>query len=129
MPAMFVADTQIGRNMMNKQLILTTAVSAFMLSAGSLAATSAFASHGGGHRGGGDHHLSFNGGHHNGGDHHNGHGDFRRRDHDGDERFAYRHHDHHRRFWHGTWYEYGVGSCWRWSDDDHEYVWVCGEDD
>jgi hypothetical protein len=115
--------------MMNKQLILTTAVAAFMLSAGSLAATSAFAGHGGGRSGGRGHHLSFNGSHHNGGEHHNGHSDFHRRDHDGDERFAYRHHDHHRRFWHGTWYEYGVGLCWRWSDDDHEYVWVCGEDD
>jgi hypothetical protein len=34
--------------MMNKQLILTTAVAAFMLSAVSLAATNAFAGHGGG---------------------------------------------------------------------------------
>jgi hypothetical protein len=32
-------------------------------------------------------------------------------------------HDHH--FWHGRWWDYGVGPCWVWSDDYSEYVWVC----
>jgi hypothetical protein len=36
---------------------------------------------------------------------------------------------HHRHFWHGRWWAYGVGSCWAWSDDYGEYVWVCGDDD
>ena len=32
--------------------------------------------------------------------------------------------DHARRFWHGRWYPYGVGSCWQWSPVG--YVWICG---
>jgi hypothetical protein len=31
---------------------------------------------------------------------------------------------HGRRFWHGRWYDYGVGPCWRWTPGG--YVWVCG---
>jgi hypothetical protein len=29
-----------------------------------------------------------------------------------------------RRFWHGRWYAYGVGPCWRLTPAG--YVWVCG---
>jgi hypothetical protein len=29
-----------------------------------------------------------------------------------------------RRFWHGRWYAYGVGPCWRLTPGG--YVWVCG---
>jgi hypothetical protein len=32
---------------------------------------------------------------------------------------------HRRHFWHGRWWYYGVGPCWRWSDVYGEYVWVC----
>jgi hypothetical protein len=32
---------------------------------------------------------------------------------------------HHRHFWHGRWWNYGVGPCWVWSDDYDEYVWAC----
>jgi hypothetical protein len=35
---------------------------------------------------------------------------------------------HHRHFWHGRWWAYGIGPCWAWSDDYGEYVWVCGDD-
>ena len=35
------------------------------------------------------------------------------------------HHHHHGRFWHGRWWAYGIGSCWRWSPTYGEYVWVC----
>jgi hypothetical protein len=36
------------------------------------------------------------------------------------------HHFSHARHWyHGRWWYYGVGSCWQWSDDYDEYVWVC----
>ena len=31
---------------------------------------------------------------------------------------------HVRRYWHGRWYAYGVGSCWRLTPDGY-YVWVC----
>jgi preprotein translocase subunit SecG len=29
-----------------------------------------------------------------------------------------------RRFWHGHWYGYGVGACWRLTPTG--YVWICG---
>jgi len=32
---------------------------------------------------------------------------------------------HHRHFWHGRWWYYGVGPCWVWSDYYGEYVWAC----
>jgi hypothetical protein len=32
---------------------------------------------------------------------------------------------HGRRFWHGRWWGYGVGPCWKWSYAYGEYVWVC----
>jgi hypothetical protein len=35
------------------------------------------------------------------------------------------HHSHARRFWHGRWFVYGVGPCWRWSNYYDEFVWVC----
>ena len=28
------------------------------------------------------------------------------------------------RFWHGHWYGYGVGSCWR--STPAGYIWICG---
>jgi hypothetical protein len=31
---------------------------------------------------------------------------------------------HGRRFWHGRWWNYGVGSCWRWTPAG--YIWICG---
>ena len=34
------------------------------------------------------------------------------------------HYGHVRRYWHGQWWAYGVGSCWRWTPDGY-YVWVC----
>ena len=36
-----------------------------------------------------------------------------------------RHYGHVRRYWHGRWWAYGVGSCWRITPDGY-YVWVCG---
>ena len=33
-----------------------------------------------------------------------------------------------RHFWHGRWYAYGVGPCWKWSYRLDGYVWVCGYD-
>jgi hypothetical protein len=29
--------------------------------------------------------------------------------------------------WHGTYYEYRVGSCWLWSATYNGYVWTCGD--
>ena len=63
--------------------------------------TAAFAFHGGGHFGGG--HFAGGHGHFGGGVVHFGGG---------------------RRFWHGRWYNYGVGSCWRLAPDG-SYVWIC----
>jgi hypothetical protein len=31
---------------------------------------------------------------------------------------------HVRRYWHGRWWAYGVGSCWRLTPDGY-YVWIC----
>ena len=53
---------------------------------------------------------------------------------DGDHRHHYFHrhfhgyalHGYHaRHYWGGRWWAYGVGSCWRWSEDDEELIWVC----
>ena len=81
------------------KLSLMTAVAACLL-----LPTSVFAFHGGGHFGGG--HFGgghFGGGHFVGGGHFGG----------------------PRHFWHGRWYNYGVGSCWRLAPDG-SYVWICG---
>ena len=32
---------------------------------------------------------------------------------------------HRRHFWHGRWWDYGVGPCWVWSDVYSAYVWAC----
>jgi hypothetical protein len=32
---------------------------------------------------------------------------------------------HRRHFWHGRWWDYGVGPCWIWSDVYGAYVWAC----
>ena len=85
----------------------------------------------GGHKGGG-HHMSS--GHHRGGAHignrgHRAGKHFRGpgRHYKGHIRHGGRHygHRHHRRFWHGRWYAYGIGPCWRWSPRYAEFVWVC----
>jgi hypothetical protein len=115
---------------MTMKFILTVAVAAFALAGGSLAATGdAFAKDGKGSPGsfGSSHTMHVSSGVRHDRD---PSGDHRDRDahehrHDDDHRYAHRHeHDHSRHFWHGTWWDYGVGSCWQWSDDD-EYVWVC----
>jgi hypothetical protein len=31
---------------------------------------------------------------------------------------------HGRRFWHGRWWDYGVGPCWRITPAG--YIWICG---
>ena len=74
----------------------------------------------GGHGGSGH----FGGGHHFGGRHFGG-GHFAGRRFGG-HRFGHgRFVGHHRHFWHGRWWDYGVGPCWVWSDVYAEYVWVC----
>jgi len=79
------------------KLSLMTAVAACLL-----LPTSVFAFHGGGHFGGG----------HIGGGHFGGH-------------IGGGHFGGPRHFWHGRWYNYGVGSCWRLAPDG-SYVWICG---
>src|SRR5882672_6364428 len=32
--------------------------------------------------------------------------------------------EHGRRFWHGRWYNPGIGPCWSWTPVG--YVWICG---
>lgn len=94
---------------------------------------------GGGHKGGG-HHMS--GGHKGGGHQMRGHrrggghmgnpGHRAGKHYRGGGKHYGRHynrgrqHGHHgRRFWHGRWYAYGIGPCWRWSPRYAEFVWVC----
>jgi hypothetical protein len=101
---------------MTMKFILTVAVAAFALAGG--ATGDAFAKGGKGSVGS-SHTMHVSSGAHHDRDHSEGH---RYRDH----RYAHRHeHDHSRHFWHGTWWDYGVGSCWQWSVDDDEYVWIC----
>jgi hypothetical protein len=85
---------------MTRTFFLTAAVAAFALVGGSLAATgNAFAKGSGGHQhGGGGFHRSHMA--HFGG-----------------------HRDHGRRYYGGR-----GGSCWQWSDNTNDYVWVCGDD-
>ena len=68
--------------------------------------------HGGGHGGHGGGHVAGHGGHRGGhvaarGAHRGGH-------------FAGRGRGH---FWHGRWYGYGVGPCWRRTPAG--YIWIC----
>ncbi len=85
----------------------------------------AFAGHS---NGGGGHHSS--GGHSRGGGHYSSHhssggvGHYVARGHSvgGGHRG---HHSHRRHFWHGIWYDYGIGPCWQYSDYYDEYIWVC----
>src|SRR6185437_4170828 len=74
--------------------------------------------HGGGHHGGMHHHGGHHGGMHHRGSH-RGHG------HHSGHHGRRHHHSHARHFWHGRWYVYGVGPCWRWSNYYDEFVWVC----
>lgn len=79
---------------------------------------------GGGHFGGGGGHFGgFGGGHFGGGRlggaHFGGHFPAGVRGH------AFAPGGHHRHFWHGRWWNYGIGPCWVWSDLYGEYVWQC----
>ena len=90
--------------------LATAGVSILMMSA---ADTSAQAKgHGGGGHGGGGHggggHSSYHGGDHWGGGHATHLGGGRGRGH----------------YWHGRWWGYGVGPCWRLSPGG--WIWICG---
>ena len=63
--------------------------------------------HGHGGWGGGGHHGGWGGGGHHGGWGGGGH-------HGGG------------RWWRGRWWDYGVGSCWRWHPYRQAWIWVCG---
>jgi len=39
------------------------------------------------------------------------------------------HYSHRRHHWHGTWWAYGIGTCWQFDPVYGEYNWVCGDDD
>jgi hypothetical protein len=90
----------------------TIGISSLLMTATDISAQ-AKGGHGGHHGGHGGHHGG-HGGHHGGhGGHHGGHGG-----HHG------RHGGHHgRHFWHGHWWGYGEGPCWRWTPAG--YVWTC----
>ncbi len=91
--------------------ILTAAVIAFTLSVPSLASAQWE------HRGGWDH---------RGGEFRE-HRGFEGRRFEGERfegrRFGFEGGEHGRRWWHGRWYPYGVGSCWR--PTPVGYVWIC----
>src|SRR5262245_28883519 len=74
--------------------------------------------HGGGgkhHGGGGKHHGGHGHAHHGGHGHaHHGHGHGHVH-HGHGHGHAHHGHGHGGRWWHGRWYGYGVGSCWRWT--------------
>jgi hypothetical protein len=87
----------------------------FALGSISLAASAYAARNGGGHSGGGH----FSGGHFSGV--RPGSGQFTA----GTRAHASAAGGHHRHFWHGRWWAYGIGPCWVWSDLYSEYVWAC----
>ena len=82
--------------------------------------------------GGGGHGMRSGGGHHRMSMHRGGGRHVRRHfghNKHGFKKFGFKKWHHHgRRFWHGRWYAYGVGSCWKWSYRLDGYVWVCGYD-
>jgi hypothetical protein len=115
---------------------------ATVLALGSLsfATDAAFArgGHGGGGHGGGGHGGGHFGGGHFGGGHFGGHGGHFAAPRIGGHGPRFAGHGsgfggphghfvrgHGRHFWHGRWWDYGVGPCWVWSDVYAEYVWVC----
>lgn len=96
----------------------TVGVSGLMMAATDTAALAAHGGgHGGGHGGHGGGHMGHGGGHMGHG--HMGHG------HAGHGHMGHGHggHGHGRHFWHGRWWGYGEGPCWRWTPAG--YVWVC----
>lgn len=46
--------------------------------------------------------------------HHHDHGDDHDYDHD---------HGHHKHWYHGRYWDYGVGRCWQWTPVG--YIWIC----
>jgi hypothetical protein len=92
----------------------TVGAAGLMMAASDMSAQARGGGHGGGGHGGGGH----GGGGHGGGGHGGGHFSGGH----GGGHFAGRGHGGH--FWHGRWYGYGVGSCWRWTPDG--YIWICG---
>src|SRR4029078_2307886 len=80
--------------------------------------TSTFAGHGHGH--GHGHGQGHGHGHH-------GHGHGRAHGHSHGHRSWHGHghwHGHRGHWWHGRYWGYGVGSCWRWTPAG--YIWICG---
>jgi hypothetical protein len=122
---MVARSKSTGTNMTTK-FILAFAVAAFALTGGSLAMPgNAFAKNGG-NNAGSVHAMRVGNDSHRDRDHRNAHQHGHDHDHDHDRSYVYRHdHDHSRHLWHDTWWDYGVGPCWRWFDDYDEYVWVC----
>jgi hypothetical protein len=59
-------------------------------------------------------------GEHHGHDHNHNHGYDHNHNHGHD-------HGHHRHWYHGRWWDYGVGSCWRWTPVGA--IWICGDGD
>ena len=92
----------------------------------------AFAGHGHGHGHSHGHKSGHGHGHghnHKGGHNghgHKGHGHGHAHNYNHNYNHNYHRHGHghgHGRWWHGQWWGYGVGSCWRWTP--YGYVWIC----
>jgi hypothetical protein len=88
--------------------LVTAGASAVMMAATNISAQARGGGHGGGGHGGGGH----GGGGHAGG--HASHGGY------GHGHFIGGGGEH---FWHGHWWRYGVGPCWRWTPAG--YIWIC----
>jgi hypothetical protein len=112
-----------------KFILITAAVAAFALTGGSLAVTGDAFAKDGKNSSSTPHAMKVGGDTHRDRDHSDTHRDRDHSDahqHDHDYKYVHQHeHDHSRHFWHGTWWDYGIGPCWRWSDDYDEYLWVC----
>jgi hypothetical protein len=120
---------------MTTKFILAFAVAAFALTGGSLAVTDTAFAKDGKSSSGNPHTMNVSSNVHRDRDHGDVHRDLDHRDvhqherdheHDHDRIYVHKHdRDHSRHFWHGTWWNYGNGPCWLWSDDYDEYLWVC----
>jgi hypothetical protein len=137
--------------MLRKLTLMFAILGALMLPGEAIAKHGGGGHHGGGHHGGGHHGGGHPGGGHRGGSHHGGgghharphrgghhgsvhHGSSRHR---GGSHHVYRSHGHNKhwnrgiyrrgygwgRWYHGVWWAYGVGSCWRLVPGG--WVWVC----
>jgi hypothetical protein len=134
-----------GNTMLRKLTLIFAILGALMIPDAAIAKHGGGGHHGGGHHGGGHHGGGHRGGSHHAAPHrgghrgsvHHGRSHYRGGSHHGKSHHVYRGHGSNKhwnrgiyrrgygwgRWYHGVWWAYGVGSCWRLVPGG--WVWVC----